>query len=74
LEGNFFEQNEDLLCCVPPMNNMFLDLLKHLGGLTSASDFVVTNASLELGGYDWVLPTCKRLNPYIRIYAEWITS
>jgi hypothetical protein len=56
------------------MNHMFLDLLEHLGGSMGAGDFVVTSASSELGGYDWVLPACKRSNPCIRIYAEWITS
>jgi hypothetical protein len=56
------------------MNHMFLDLLKHLGGSMGACDFVVMSVSSELGGYDWVLLACKRLNPCIRIYAEWITS
>jgi hypothetical protein len=43
-------------------------------GSMGAGDFVVTSASSELGGYDWVLPACKRSNPCIRIYAKWITS
>jgi hypothetical protein len=59
---------------MPPMNHMFLDLLQHLGGSMGAGEFVVTSASSEFGGYDWVLPACKRSNPCIRIYAEWITS